>query len=70
MAFNSNTYHANKLAREAKAKLAEARDIKARVVAGSAYEWEAPGIARCASLAKIYARMSRSYRALRQLERA
>ncbi len=44
MAFNSNTYRTNKWRRTAWENLAEARAIKARVLAGTACDWEAPRI--------------------------
>lgn len=67
MAFNSNTYHRNRCRREAEENMARARDIKARVSAGTAYDWEAPRIAHFAKLAVISARMSRNFEALRRL---
>ena len=41
MAFNSKTFHRNKARKDAWAKLAYAREVKARVVSGEAYDWEA-----------------------------
>lgn len=41
MAFNSNTYHANKEAKLAWKSLADARTLRDRVRAGEAYGWEA-----------------------------
>jgi hypothetical protein len=41
MAFNSDTYHANKLARSAWRSLAAARSLRDRIRAGEAYDWEA-----------------------------
>jgi hypothetical protein len=69
MAFNSNTYYANKYARLAKENLATAREIKARVVAGTAYEWEAARIGTFARLALGDSRLSRSYRILSNLRK-
>jgi hypothetical protein len=63
MAFNANTYRANRHAKNAKAELSQARDIKARAAKGEAYEWELSRIATLARLAIISARLSRSYRA-------
>lgn len=64
MAFNSNTYYANKAAREAWALLAKARDIKARVAAGVAYDWEAPRLPLIVGLARSSMRTSRFFRSL------
>lgn len=41
MAFNSNTYHANKLTKAAWEQLAEARALRERIRRGEAYGWEA-----------------------------
>lgn len=40
MAFNSNTYRANKLSRSAWKALSDARTLRRRILAGEAYEWE------------------------------
>lgn len=69
MAFNSSTYHANRYQREAADNLARARDIKARLATGDAYEWEAPRVATFAKLAIIAARLGRSHRAIAQLRK-
>ena len=66
MAFNSDTYRANKHRREAWASLGKAREIKARAAAGNAYSWEIPQIALYVQWArsdmKLY-RLGREYRA-------
>jgi hypothetical protein len=64
MAFNSDTYRANKYARKSRDELARAREIKARVVAGElpADHWEAQRIGTFAKLAILSARISRSAR--------
>lgn len=62
MPFNGITYRANRFAREALANLAKAREIKARVLAGEAYDWEVPLIASYAKRAIISARMARRWR--------
>lgn len=61
MAFNANTYRLNKARRQARAYLAEARAIKARIAAGEAYDWEAPRIATFVKLARIENRLANSY---------
>jgi len=66
MAFNSNTYHANKYRAEARDYLQQARDIKARAANGEAYDWELPRIAHFAKLAIGSARIARCYAAIRQ----
>lgn len=58
MAFNSGTYHANKWAREAKANLAAAREIKDRAAKGEAYDWEVARIATFVKLARSSNRLS------------
>lgn len=52
MAFNANTYYANKARRQAWEELAYARAIKARVAAGTAYAWELPRVTLYAELAR------------------
>ena len=52
MAFNSDTYRANKHRKNAWAELAKARDIKARASRGEAYEWELPRIAHFVQMAR------------------
>jgi hypothetical protein len=61
MAFNANTYRMNQARREAWARLAEARDIKARTAAGTAYAWEADRIASRVKLARIAMHLHLSY---------
>jgi hypothetical protein len=53
MAFNAQTYRANKYRKDAWEELAKAREIKTRVKAGDAYEWEVPRIATFVKLARI-----------------
>ena len=53
MAFNAKTYRANKYRQQAWAELQSAREIKARVVRGDAYEWELPRIATFVKLARL-----------------
>ena len=65
MAFNSNTYHANKYRRLAHEALASAREIKARAARGDAYEWELPRVSHFARLARINMRISRTYRGMK-----
>jgi hypothetical protein len=69
MAFNSHTYHANRYRREAWAYLAQARDIKARVLAGTAYSWEAARIPTMVQLARITLKLSRGQLALKRIGR-
>lgn len=52
MAFNAETYRANKWRKAAWANLAWARDIKARAAKGEAYDWEIPRIATLVKLAR------------------
>ncbi|ESX78463.1 hypothetical protein [Mesorhizobium sp. LSHC414A00] len=40
MAFNSNTYQANKSAKSAREWIAKAKDVKVRAAEGNAYAWE------------------------------
>lgn len=64
MAFNSQTYRANRHRKQAWAELAQAREIKARVATSEAYEWEIPRIALYAKLAhssmRLYLLMRRA----------
>lgn len=53
MPFNSQSYHRNKYRREAKARLVDARELKARIAAGEAYDWEIPRLATFVRLARI-----------------
>lgn len=59
MAFNADSYRRNQYRRTALENLAKARDIKARVIAGTAYEWEAPRIQTFVKLARIDWRLYR-----------
>lgn len=52
MAFNSNTYNANKSAKSAYEHIRHAKDIKRRATVGEAYDWE---VARICNLVQ-YAR--------------
>lgn len=69
MAFNADTYRANKYRRQAWAELAKARDIKQRAAAGTAYEWEAARIPTFVQLARSSMRISISARRIAQLNR-
>ena len=64
MAFNADTYRANKYARKSREELAKARELKARVAAGELApdHWEAQRIGTFAKLAVLSARISRSAR--------
>lgn len=68
MAFNANTYRMNRHRRDAYAHLAKARDIKARVALGHAYDWEVPGIASQVLQARISMRLFRSARAICRID--
>ena len=62
MAFNAQTYRKNKWRKQAWNELAQAREIKARVTAGQAYDWEVPRIAHFVKLARISMRLHLSCR--------
>lgn len=64
MAFNGNTYRANRYAKASVEYLAKARDIKARAARGEGYDWEVKRIPNLAKLAISAARLSRGYRRL------
>lgn len=66
MAFNSNSYYANKYARQAWAYLAEARAMRERERQGTARSWERP-IESSVKLARISMRQSLGWRRLRQI---
>jgi hypothetical protein len=70
MAFNANTYRMNKWRREAWAKLKEARELRARVTAGEAYEWEAPLIGSHVQTARCFMRLHLACRAIHEIERS
>lgn len=70
MAFNSNTYHANKAQRTSADYLAKARDLKRRIAAGEKlYDWERDSLPFFVSMARSYARSSRIFRSLNDLRR-
>jgi len=69
MAFNSNTYRMNKFRRQAWEELQAAREIKARVEAGTAYEWEKPRIAHFVKAARLSMRLYRGAKRIRELHR-
>lgn len=70
MAFNSDSYYANKYAASAWENLARAREIKGRIERGEqVYNWEANRIGMFARLALIDMRLSLSHRRLRKLNR-
>jgi hypothetical protein len=69
MPFNALTYYANKNRREAWRYLAQARDIKARSAAGTAYEWEKPRIKTMVDLARNAMRISLNYRRIAEIDR-
>lgn len=68
MAFNSNSYHANKSARRAWEYLAEARAMRERQQQGTARSWERP-VEDSVKLARSHMRSALFYRRMRQLQR-
>lgn len=68
MAFNSQTYYRNRWRKDALAELERAREIKARVAAGAACEWEAARIATCVKCARISWRLYLSAKRIAQIE--
>lgn len=70
MAFNSNTYHANKSARTSADYLAQARDLKARAATGDLrYRGEDERLPHFVQMARSYARQARLYRSLNTLKK-
>ena len=67
MAFNGNTYRANKYRRQAWTDLASARDIKARAAIGQAYDWELRRIAFYVKMARSSMHIALQYRRMGQL---
>ena len=65
MAFNSDTYHANKYSRVAFEEIAQAKDIKRRAALGQAYDWEVRRIPLLVQSARTSLRISRLYRDVR-----
>lgn len=68
MAFNSNTYRANKAAKAAWSKLSEARELRARIQAGQASDWEIPRLPFLVQRACWEMKNSIFYRQMRALE--
>ncbi|RVD44652.1 hypothetical protein EN742_01680 [Mesorhizobium sp. M4A.F.Ca.ET.020.02.1.1] len=68
MAFNSDTYHANKYRRIAFEEIAQAKDIKRRAAIGQAYDWEVRRIPSLVSNARTSLRLSRLYRECAKLK--
>lgn len=62
MAFNSDTYHANRHKRMAWENLAKARAIRSRVNSSNLCEWERPRVSTYARLALSDMRLSVIYR--------
>jgi hypothetical protein len=69
MAFNANTFKANREAKEAYEKLAQAKDIKARAAVGDAYDWEVSRIPMLVELARFSMKTALHYRAMNQINR-
>lgn len=69
MAFNATTYRMNKFRKQAWAYLQAARDIRARVTADPAHEWERPRIATHVQLARGSMRMHLIERRIRAIDR-
>ena len=67
MAFNANTYRMNKWRKSAWNNLEAAREIKARVLAGEAYDWEAPRISFLVKMALSDMRLYLSAKELKAL---
>ncbi|MER9452064.1 hypothetical protein [Mesorhizobium sp. M0254] len=65
MAFNSDTYHANKSARAAYEQIARAKDIKRRAAIGEAYAWEIERISTLVQYARWDMHRSLFYRSLK-----
>ncbi|MDX8492929.1 hypothetical protein RFN29_15225 [Mesorhizobium sp. VK22B] len=70
MAFNSDTYHANKYRRIAFEEIAQAKDIKRRAALGQAYDWEIRRIPHLVQNARTSLRLSRIYRSCAELTKA
>jgi hypothetical protein len=70
VAFNAETYRMNRHRKEAFENLAKARDIKARMAAGTAFDWEAPRIETFAKLARSSHRLYISARHIRDISRS
>lgn len=69
MAFNSDTYHANKSARSAWEWLASAKDVKRRAALGQAYPWEVERIPNMVFYARADMRRSLFFRGLADSKR-
>jgi hypothetical protein len=69
MVFNSDSYHANKYARQAWERLAQVRDIKKRAARGEAYVWEVERMPRLVEQARQLMRLSILYRSFAKLKK-
>ncbi len=67
MAFNANTYRTNKYRRQAWDYLTQAREQKARIAKGEAYDWEHPRVKFFVTQARLSMRLYRRGRELRAL---
>ncbi|QXV73537.1 hypothetical protein [Rhizobium phage RHph_X2_30] len=69
MPFNSDTYHANKAKRQAWDNLERAREIRARVIAGTAFDWEIPRVAFYAKQARFWMHSYLNMRRIAEMKR-
>lgn len=67
MAFNSNSYRANKARREAWATLAQAKEIKALAQSNERHAWRLPRVEHHVRIARSLMHESLIYRRLRAL---
>ena len=67
MPFNANTYRMNQYRKKAWEELAQAREIRARVQSGTAYDWELPRIAHFAALARSSMRLYLNAKKIRDI---
>ncbi|OHV73353.1 hypothetical protein [Ensifer sp. LCM 4579] len=68
MAFNSATYYANKSSREAWESLKAARELKARIESGTAYDWEIPRLEYHVKIARLRMRSSVNMRRIAKMK--
>lgn len=64
MAFNANTYYANKAARSAYEWIRQAKDIKRRAASGEAYTWEVERLPNLVRYARADMRTSLFFRSI------
>ena len=69
MPFNANTYYVNRYRKDRDIAMGRAREIKARIASGEAYEWEHDMLARHVGSARHHNTMLRLQKRLIAISR-